>query len=401
MLEPVQAFHPGTSEPETEKPVSIRRMYLTTAMVWLAAVMSISLAVPGHAASTDFLEMPALQSEHAQNSVLMDVTNNGKRIVAVGERGIIIHSSDNGKTWQQSEVPTYATLTAVHFPTADEGWAVGHEGVVLHTSDGGLSWQKQFDGREANAQLIISLEKRIAQVQQKLEQQNTPELLDELDLLQIQLEDEQIAADEGPSKPFLDVWFRNADEGYVVGAYGLIFRTNNGGNSWHPWFSHVDNPDGFHLNAITRAGNTLYIAGEMGLIWRSDINGTQFSAAKTDYEGSFFNLVADSGNNSVIALGLKGTAFRSVDKGVSWQRLETRFPVTLSAGTQLPNGRNVIVGYGGAVLTGSNDRFTPYRRKDMMTALGVTAVNSDHLILVGIGGIRHAHGNGSKLEIAE
>ena len=45
-------------------------------------------------------------------SMLLDVTRAGDKLVAVGERGHVILSSD-GKTWTQAEVvPTRATLTA-------------------------------------------------------------------------------------------------------------------------------------------------------------------------------------------------------------------------------------------------------------------------------------------------
>ena len=38
-------------------------------------------------AANDLLLMPAIKSRLAQSSVLMDVVNTGKRLVAVGERG--------------------------------------------------------------------------------------------------------------------------------------------------------------------------------------------------------------------------------------------------------------------------------------------------------------------------
>ena len=33
-------------------------------------------------------------------------------------------------------------------------------------------------------------------------------------------------------RPFLDIWFRDAQHGYAVGAYGLFMETSDGGASW-------------------------------------------------------------------------------------------------------------------------------------------------------------------------
>ena len=56
--------------------------------------------------------------------------------------------------------------------------------------------------------------------------------------------------EQGADKPFLDVWFADAQNGYVVGAYNLIFRTADGGKTWEPWFDRTDNPKFFNLYSI-------------------------------------------------------------------------------------------------------------------------------------------------------
>ena len=95
----------------------------------------------------DPLAVPAQPSALASRSLLQGVARAGQRLVAVGQRGHIVHSSDGGGTWQQAKVPVSSDLTAVFFASERKGWAVGHDGVILHTTDGGLSWTLQFDGR--------------------------------------------------------------------------------------------------------------------------------------------------------------------------------------------------------------------------------------------------------------
>src|SRR5690606_13540205 len=89
-----------------------------------------------------------------RGSIYVDLARAGDRVVAVGDRGHIIYSDDEGQHWRQAETPTSVLLTAVCFADAEHGWAVGHDAVVLGTRDGGATWVLQYsdaldDGAEA------------------------------------------------------------------------------------------------------------------------------------------------------------------------------------------------------------------------------------------------------------
>lgn len=68
---------------------------------------------------------------------------------AVGERGVIWHTEDGGKNWQQQPSGVTCRLNSVCFLDARQGWAVGGssrpysnatQGIVLRSVDGGKSW---------------------------------------------------------------------------------------------------------------------------------------------------------------------------------------------------------------------------------------------------------------------
>jgi photosystem II stability/assembly factor-like uncharacterized protein len=68
---------------------------------------------------------------------------------AVGDRGVIWHTTDGGTTWRQQSSPVSCRLSSACFIDAHRGWAVGGEcrpygeatlGVVLRTDDGGATW---------------------------------------------------------------------------------------------------------------------------------------------------------------------------------------------------------------------------------------------------------------------
>jgi hypothetical protein len=94
------------------------------------------------------------ESAKASQSLLIDATHAGKRLVVVGDRGHILFSDDQGSTWTQARVPTRQLLTAVFFLDDKRGWAVGHDAQILASSDGGATWSKQFEDLAREAPLL-------------------------------------------------------------------------------------------------------------------------------------------------------------------------------------------------------------------------------------------------------
>jgi photosystem II stability/assembly factor-like uncharacterized protein len=249
----------------------------------------------------------------------------GKRLVAVGERGRILLSDNDGVTWRQASSPVSVTLTAVAFPTPQQGWVVGHFGVVLHSKDGGETWTKQLDGTQAAEQI-----KQVAEARLKNARAETPALKQELATA------EQFVQD-GPDKPFLALYFRNDQSGFVIGAYNLIFRTDDGGKTWQPWCDRVENPEGLHLYAMHRSGKNLYIAGERGLVLRSSDGGETFKKVTTPYVGSYFGLVAAQ-TGDLVLFGLRGNVYWSGSDGRSWKKIEIGLQKTFATGIELSDG---------------------------------------------------------------
>jgi photosystem II stability/assembly factor-like uncharacterized protein len=299
------------------------------------AVLCLSQGVTHAADYVDVLDLPARVSALAVNSPLSGMTRAGERVITVGQRGHILFSDDAGQHWQQAAVPASADLTAVNFPTATQGWAVGNDGVVLHSSDAGATWNKQLDGRQIG-ELLIKHYSALAKAEPDNEQ--WPLLSAE----------GQRLLDQGADKPLLDVWFANDKTGYVVGVFNLILRTDDGGQSWTPFQDRTDNPQGFHLNAIASTGDSLYIAGEQGLLLKWDDNAQRFNAVPTPYQGSFFGVLGKPGE--VLVYGLRGNVLRSTDGGQSWTALDSGLHVSITAGLIDARGNYRLFTQGGQML---------------------------------------------------
>jgi len=265
----------------------------------------------------------------ASKSLLLDIFSiEQSQLVAVGQHGDILTSND-GVHWQQSKVPTQTTLTAVYFINKLQGWAVGHDATILHTTDGGLTWQLQ---------------------------QSLPE----------------------KEKPLLDVVFKDELHGIAVGAYGLLFRTIDGGKTWqnefHSEFLNEDDAEYIaelkaedeeayldeigsilpHFNRVIKAGNILYLVGEIGLLARSDDFGRHWKVANEIYQGSFFDLLVTP-QNHLLAVGLRGHIFRGNENMQDWQKVDSKTTALLNSALLTDNNRIIILGNNGVLLVSSDD----------------------------------------------
>jgi photosystem II stability/assembly factor-like uncharacterized protein len=264
---------------------------------------------------------PALAAVEAAHYRLIDITDTGRRLVAVGQRGNIV-VSDDGKAWQQAPSPVNIMLTRVRFLDENRGWAVGYDGAILHSADGGDSWQIQHYDAEA--------------------------------------------------RQLYDILMLDADNGIAVGGYGSYLVTADGGRTWTPQPSPLADL-GLHFNAIERLGDgTLFIAGEKSLMaWSAD-NGATWTMLNSPYNGSFFGAVP-LGTRGVLVYGLRGHVYVSLDvtaaakqdpatfdppsrvmvedprkvAAMGWQALAGGLYESMFGATRLPDGEVLLVGVNG------------------------------------------------------
>lgn len=266
----------------------------------------------------DPLDAPALSYPRIAGCPVMAAAHAGTRLVAVGMRGLIAVSEDEGSTWKQVGAPVRSDLLALTFPTAMDGWAVGHDGVVLHTADGGRTWARQLDGRMAAATLAAYYKRKIAAGDTALQP-----FLDQLTL----------NYKAGPSLPLLSVWFRDASHGIAVGPFGMAIATSDGGKTWEPILERFDNPQFLHLNGVFGQGDEVYVAAEQGTVFRLDPASGRFLSVKTGYGGSFFGVTGDQ--HMLLAFGLRGTVYRSTDEGATWERTPSPLHGAVTGATPL------------------------------------------------------------------
>lgn len=330
-------------------------------------VLAVSLATLPWAAAARASEAPVqVQAPPGLHGVLLDITRAGDRLVAVGERGTVLLSDDNGTAWRQVSVPVGNTLTAVRFIDARRGWAVGHAGVVLHSQDGGEHWALQLSGGEAAQHELDAA--RAAGDEARVESAR------------------RLVAD-GADKPWLAVDFRDARHGLVVGAYGLAMATEDGGATWESWMGRLPNPQGLHLYAVARQGASIYLAGEQGLFLRSSDGGGHFEAVETPYGGSFFALQPLSDGRLLLA-GLRGSLLAYNPHEARFQNLDNPLPISINAALTAAGATLVINQAGNLLRVTSNGAATPVPVTSGAPLTAATLASDGALVAVGFSGPR-------------
>lgn len=264
----------------------------------------------------------------------------------VGSHGLILRTVDGGAHWAQVASPVSDTLSSISFSDVQHGVIGGGAGVILTTSDGGLHWQRR---------------------------------------------------DSATIQRLLKVQALDALHDYAVGAFGTFVSSEDGGVIWHahklPWdqlvsrltdeFGHIEP----NLNAIwfvtPQRG---WIVGEFGLVLRTDDGGATWNADKYGADlPQLYDVVFQNDSDGWIA-GQLGTLMRTSDGGRSWNTIRLTTTNDLQ-GLALRNGWCVAVGDRVAILVRGGGDESPQIVPDLRdSVLSGVAWNANDPIAVGAAG---------------
>lgn len=362
------------------KPLSINKQRTVAAVLaacaagWCGASLAAGSPLPAA------LQRPALKVARPEQANLMAVVRSGARLVAAGERGLIIYSDDSGHHWTQAQVPVSVTLTALRFANEREGWAVGNMGAVLRSTDGGASWKRVFDGQQA-----ATLAEQAAQAAWDAVKPDANDADHPLNLL---LADAHRLVDEGADKPFLDLRLQADGSVLVVGAYGLAYATADGGKSWQALMKNLPNPNGATYYGIAERQQEQYLFGEQGLLLNAATPGAAFSALASPASGSLFGGLTTK-EGTLMLYGLRGKVYRSAQARAAWTEVQTPVDASLITGLQLADETVLLLGSAGQIVA-SRDQgqtFTALPLKTRFPFTGAAIAPNGTLIITGTRGL--------------
>jgi len=273
--------------------------------------------------------IPSVKAPLVSQSLLLDIKTIGQvKLVAVGERGHIILSTD-GMNWQQASVPVQSTLTNVFFYSEKLGWAVGHDATILHSQDGGLTWQVQL--------YKPTLEKPLLSIVFK-----TP------------LEGLAIGA--------YGLLFRTVDGGKTwLSEFHSEFLLPDdveylAGLKQEDEEAYLDEVSSIlpHFNRLVLDGRTLYMVGAIGLIAKSNDFGNNWKLLDEIYQGSFFD-IARTMKGNLLVVGLRGHVFRSLKNGTPWQQRQTNTTALINDIVLTNDNRIFLLANNGTLLESNDD----------------------------------------------
>jgi photosystem II stability/assembly factor-like uncharacterized protein len=274
----------------------------------------------------------------------------------VGELGRVFHTADGGTTWDRQDAGTKRPFLAVSCVDARAAWIAGKEGIVYVTRDGGATWTQSPTGssrhvfalRFANAERGHGAGDFGAMVHtedggQSWTVQRVPESV------QLPPNAIDIGVDPGDVNLY-GLSYGDRDHAWLVGEFGIVMASDDGGQSWRQQPSAVDTTlFGVHF-ADTRRG---WAVGSDAVIVRTEDGGATWRTQQAPVrERPLYDVFVRDSIGWIV--GEAGTVLKTTDGGTNWGleplpiQLAARWlrSVWLTAG-----GRGLAVGAEGLVFT--------------------------------------------------
>ena len=270
---------------------------------------------------------------------------------AVGFGGLAVRTTDGGRNWVTQETGTDSHLFAVNFINGSTGWAGGSDGIILKTTDGGKDWIQQY-GEEGT--FIHSIEF----FSENIGVASTPQYV-------------LRTTDGGTnwSKRFVEIevdglgpaYFYSEKIGWIPGNLKNIYKTTDGGETWSEITIPVTTelPDcEFRFNSIFFVNeNTGWAVGNGGIIMQSNDGGNTWHEQMNvnDIGYDLFSVYFYSELKGCAA-GRNGNLFQTTNGGLNWERVYTHTTMDLYDISLISDESGWVVGKWGTILStaGSN-----------------------------------------------
>jgi photosystem II stability/assembly factor-like uncharacterized protein len=148
----------------------------------------------------------------------------------------------------------------------------------------------------------------------------------------------------------------------------------------------LPNPKALHWYVARRAGNTLLLAGEQGLLARSDDGEQTLQTMNSPYKGSWFAGELSADGQAVLA-GLRGNVWRSTGGGAQWAQLASPVPATITAMAVDAKGGLLLASQAGVVLRLQGDALVPLKAPPVPMPSALLPLQGGPLLTLGVAGV--------------
>ena len=319
------------------------RTFITLFGTFIGVAMLFSFATAADAEWTVLREDDIIRGDGI-DGMLQDVyfmdNQNG---LVVGDGGLMLATSDGGKTWEKMEVdmrppgarqrpggggppPGFgrggpAPLYNIYFIDENVGYITGGRATILKTEDGGKTWSRKMamsatPGRDGNPRPLRANLMGIQMINETTGfiagSENT--ILKTTDGGESWVGSSERARVGETRNNLENIWFVSETTGWVIGSFGTLLHTADGGETWEKRNPGFDN-NLFGIHFVDE--NTGWICGQEGLILHTADAGATWNQQKTESYDDLHDIIfvdamigwAVGGFNSVL---------HTTDGGQTW-----------------------------------------------------------------------------------
>ena len=290
---------------------------------------------------------------------------------AVGNNGVIIHTTNAGLNWTLQSSGLSAGLLDVSFYDVNNGTAVGHEGTIIYTNDGGANWITAQTGWMTSyygTQMVtsaLSFAVGVNTIFQPLVEKTTNGW---------QSWNSYIFYLDNNEGRLNDVYFIDESNGFAAArawtGQGVVVKSVNGGQNWSTvyWTDHALSSLDFPSPEIG------YAVGNSGTLIKSSDGGNSWGPLSTGVSSNLYDVVFPFINYGY-AVGEGGLIIKTVYGGHGWNAQESGVSVSLNKVCFPSVNTGYIVGDDGTILftaTGGDDNeIYEYLPGDVNMTLGL------------------------------
>ena len=263
------------------------------------------------------------------------VARHGSNVVVVGNQGVIVYSSDNGASWQRTELPKWPALIDVAACPNGNFVALPFAPLVFVSTDNGAAWSpRPIPTTESPQALTCAPDNKIWVVGA--------------------FTNRWASADAGESwvettndedALLTTVQFFDANNGVITGEFGTVMITTDGGENWETMAPLVD--EFYPQSAYFESPQKGWIAGLGGVILHTTDGGHSWTSQDTETVVPLYGL--EQVGDTMYAVGGAGTVLQY--HGEQWRLFDHGKPIRLyiRAIRALDDARAIVAGVGGAL----------------------------------------------------
>ncbi|HET6151103.1 MAG TPA: hypothetical protein VFH68_26440 [Polyangia bacterium] len=332
-----------------------------------------------------FARRSLLPPGSAANALWRDATG---PLIAVGPGGLILRSTDDGKTWDERSTRPFgsATLRAVWTDGAGEVWIVGDDCTLLRSSDGGSRFDMQRPPCAAGGGTEL----------RSVWGSGADDVYIAGPFVMHTVDRGQTWTDVTPPSAVpaaWRLWGSGPNDIYAAG-YGVWLSTD-GSRSWRVVDSSRSRSPSDRFNDVFGVGSDRFAFTELGVLERGSKTGASWQALPPPVAGWRCCSFWADGSTTLYGLGPNHGLYRSTDGGRSFAPIPTplgnltTFVALRRRGEQLflTAGDPMLSSQQQTVLTSSDDGLTWTSYATLPWGATAIAPVENDLLVVGTGGL--------------